>query len=428
MGGLALTLVGTRRPEGASRGRLARTPVRLQVVAAAVLVCGIAFGAVTAIGAASRSAAVDDAITRAEPLSASARTLYLSLSDADITAATVFLANGSATPAERQRYNADITAVTTALSALNADSTGPRTALGVIAARIPVYTSLISTAQADNRDGMPVAAAYLREASALLHDQLLPAASTVYQAQAARLADDDSDVAALPIVELVLLAALLAVLVGAQRYLWLRTRRRVNPGLLAATVLVLAVGLWTGIAVFGARGDIRTADSHGRAAIDVLARAHLAASQAHDDEVLGIAANGEDHGAYAKDFTADSRTAAAELAHAPAVPVAAAAERSWFAEHDHLWQVQTGLQQDNTAYLRTLAQLTGSATTGPGAEFARVDRALTAAVDAQRGGYVNQLRSARGDLTGLAIGVAVLTAFAATAGVLGIERRLREYR
>ncbi|HVV18438.1 MAG TPA: hypothetical protein VHF06_03330, partial [Pseudonocardiaceae bacterium] len=222
-------------------------------MAAAVLVCGIAFGAVTAIGAASRSAAVDDAITRAEPLSASARTLYLSLSDADITAATVFLANGSATPAERQRYNADITAVTTALSALNADSTGPRTALGVIAARIPVYTSLISTAQADNRDGMPVAAAYLREASALLHDQLLPAASTVYQAQAARLADDDSDVAALPIVELVLLAALLAVLVGAQRYLWLRTRRRVNPGLLAATVLVLAVGLWTGIAVFGAR-------------------------------------------------------------------------------------------------------------------------------------------------------------------------------
>ncbi len=57
--------------------------------------------------------------------------------------------------------------------------------LATLSAELPVYTDEAGTARADNRLGLPLGAAYLREASALMRGTLLPAASDIYARESA---------------------------------------------------------------------------------------------------------------------------------------------------------------------------------------------------------------------------------------------------
>ncbi len=112
------------------------------------------------------------------------------------TAANAFLAGGLEPAAARQRYQADITQAAIRIEAASAlvGSSAARTQMpghltkqASTAARpsattwppcpaqLPVYTDEVGTARADNRLGLPLGAAYLREASALLRGTLLPA-------------------------------------------------------------------------------------------------------------------------------------------------------------------------------------------------------------------------------------------------------------
>jgi len=59
--------------------------------------------------------------------------------------------------------------------------------LATLSAELPVYTDEAATARADNRLGLPLGAAYLREASALMRGTLLPAASDIYTRESRRL-------------------------------------------------------------------------------------------------------------------------------------------------------------------------------------------------------------------------------------------------
>jgi len=73
---------------------------------------------------------------------------------------------------------------------------------------------------------------------------------------------------------LVLLAAAVIVgfaLYGAQRWLFWRTRRRLNPGLVVASVAGLVSLLWLGIALGVARADLLQARAHGSTPVAALA-------------------------------------------------------------------------------------------------------------------------------------------------------------
>ena len=64
--------------------------------------------------------------------------------------------------------------------------------------QLPVYTGLVETARVYNRQGLPLGAAYLREASGLMRDKLLPAAKQLYRTETGRLADDRDGAAGFP--------------------------------------------------------------------------------------------------------------------------------------------------------------------------------------------------------------------------------------
>ena len=104
-----------------------------------------------------------------EPLSLDAQQIYSRLSDANDAATTAFLTGGLEPAATRQRYLADIAAAGAGIENATAQggaSTGAAASdLSALAQDLPTYAGEIETARADNRLGLPLGAAYLREAT-----------------------------------------------------------------------------------------------------------------------------------------------------------------------------------------------------------------------------------------------------------------------
>jgi hypothetical protein len=294
-------------------------------------------------------------------------------------------------------------------------------------ADLPVYTGLVGTAQADARQDLPVGAAYLREASALMRSDLLPSAQGLLQGQTDRLASD-ATASRGPRAALVVAGLASAVLVAAQLFVARRTRRRFNPGLLTATVLVAVVTIWAVVVAMAATSATDQARTHRQSA-DALTTTDLAVLQAHGDELLSLAARGEDVGSYETDFQTVSVRLNTLLSadQGPGVADARAGFQAWMTSHKALAQSSSSPQPDNTANVQALAQATGTQP-GTGTLFARVDGDVGGAVAMQEAAYRTAIEAAGSDLRGLATGSAVLIAIAFAAGAFGMNQRLREYR
>ena len=423
-------MTGISLERAAARRLSTRTGTR--GAAAAIVAVVAALGLTLALGTAGQGDALGDAAGTAEPLTVAAQDIYRGLSDADVTAAQLFLSAAHASTADQDRYNRDIQQVSANLAEIGADagsSPAVRGAAGVIAADLPIYTGLVGTAQADARQDLPVGAAFLREASSLLRHRVLPAAQQALRAESSRLDADASTGAADPAQEGAVLLVTLTVLAVVQVFLTRRTNRLVNPGIAAATVLVLALGCWTVFAAPGERSAVAAARSH-HTAINSLIATDLAVIRAHDDELLSLAARGEDVGGYEQDFGETSTTVSKLLAADPRADMAdaTAAYRSWLSEHETLVRLGTDPQPDNSANTQALALATGAAPDGPGAAFTRVDGDLRTAADREQTAYLGEIAASRSDLGGLAAGAAVLAALALAAGAFGINQRLRDYR
>jgi hypothetical protein len=423
--------LGRARPAASPPRRLS-TRTGTRIAAAAVVILVAVLGFTLSLGTAAQDSALRDAAGTAEPLSVAAQDIYRDLSDADATAAQVFLLGAEAGPPNLQHYDGDIQRVSSGLAAVAADTgSSPqlRAASGEVVADLPVYTGLIGTALADARQDLPVGAAYLREASALLREHMLPAAQRALRIETDRLDGDgssaDADVWGEGAVLLVAVAALAVV----QLFLMRRTNRLLNPGIAAATLLVLALAVWTLLAAPAERGAVSDAHGH-RLAVGALVDTDLAVIQAHDDELLSLAARGEDVGSYEADFGVTSKTVTRLLAgdREPEIADAAAAYRGWLADHAALVQRETAPQADSSANDQALALVTGAEPGGSGGAFTRVDAGLGAATSREQRGYLDSVAAARSDLGGLPVGAAVLAALALAAGAYGINQRLKDYR
>lgn len=421
-------------------GRLgARTvPANLRLLLVGLVALSAAWGALAAWTVGQRASAAGAVATTSEPLSVDAQQIYRALSDADATAATAFLSGGLEPPAARARYEADIDRAAKSLAAATGTAgqvaTGAR--LAILARNLPVYTGLVETARADNRLGLPLGAAYLRQASARMRTTLLPAARDVYVQASAQLAADDGRAAGLPII-----AVAVAVIVGlalflAQRWLTRRTHRVFNRGLLLASVAGLISLVWLLTALIYARGQVLEARSHGSAPVEALASADIAALRAHGDESLTLIDRAGDD-SFQQDFLSVARTlgpgpgtlltnAAAAAAGSKGAPAAAAAVRdapAWFAAHR---QVRS---DDNTGKYRDAVQLAiGSGPRDSGTLFTRLDADLTTAISEDQAAFRSTIQHGRGAFTGLEAGVIILSLVMAAGCAWGLAQRIAEYR
>ena len=138
----------------------------------------------------------------------------------------------------RARYEYDIAQAETALAIAvaarePADLADPDSPLAVLSGKLSVYTGLVETARANNRQGLPVGAAYQREASNLMRDGAAAGratSSTTHETAGRR---DDQDGAAVVPGRRGRCSgwSRSSLLFFAQRYVRQRTRRRLNVGL-----------------------------------------------------------------------------------------------------------------------------------------------------------------------------------------------------
>jgi hypothetical protein len=301
--------------------------------------------------------------------------------------------------------------------------------LAILSGQLPAYTEEVGTARADNRLGLPLGAAYLREASGLLRGTLLPAASDIYTRESALLTSASAQATGLPLIVVAAVAGLGLgyVLFRSSRWLSRHTHRVVNYGLLLATLAGLVSLVWLVAAFVVGRGDLLHAQQQGSAPAQAFARAEVAALQAHADESLTLIDNGGDD-SYQKDYLAQQKLlgpgpgtllAAVQAAGGPGSDVAAQA-RAWYQAHAAL------RAKDDAGSHGAAVQsaLSGDAATS----FARLSVTLSEGINDHQAVFAVSARSGRDAFTGLAVGMIVASLVMVGGCVWGLSRRLTEYR
>jgi hypothetical protein len=415
--------------------RTRSSPGRLTELMLGLAVLGLLAGLAVTVGTSQRAGLVAAVGSRSGPLAVQAQALYHALSDADATAASAFLHNGVEPPALRDRYRADIAAATASLAAVTEGGASDRSAIELISAQLPVYTGIVDTARADNRVGLPLGAAYLREASGLMRQQLLPAAERLYRTETDRQRADRSGGGGFPWLAVPLLLLTLACLALAQRYLTRRTNRVVNLGLAAATLAALVMLVWTGWSWVVVHGHLDTSDRTGSTQVDLLAQARIAALQARADEALTLVARGT-AADLDKDFDAamtrlagtdgnggllkQARDRAADPA---SVDRALADVRSWRTAHQKVRDLDNG-----GSYPDAVTLAIGDSADGSAVAFSKLDADLASGITTASGVFDREARAAGGGFAGAVPGLAVLTLLLLVGVIYGLGLRIAEYR
>ncbi|HEV7648296.1 MAG TPA: hypothetical protein VGP26_09050 [Actinophytocola sp.] len=418
-----------------ARRSAASTPGRLFVIGVGLVVLALLTGVTAVFALQEKQATVDNLIAHREPVAAASQQIYRSLSDADATAASAFLSGGTPPPALRDRYELDIAQAGANLAKASADVAGVASAeaqVDELSQQLPVYTGLVETARAYNRQGYPAGAAYLREASGLMRAKLLPAAQALYSIDFTRLAAEQEQAREFPWVTVGLVVVLLAALVATQLYLTRRTNRLLNVGLLVATIAVI-VGLGWGTVVLLLEST-KVADGHdaGTRQVELAVQARITALKMRANETLTLVARG-DGGEYeaewkklATEISGDDNLLARARAIAADGTVLGDAEdnvRDWLTAHEKVRDLD-----DGGAYQEAVALAIGDAKDGAAAAFNDLDGNLSGAINDGRAVFVDQTGAASSVMTALVPGVAVLALLAAAGVTMGIRERLQEYR
>ncbi|HCA87193.1 MAG TPA: hypothetical protein DEQ61_17980 [Streptomyces sp.] len=432
------------------RAETTTEPGRLRVIGAALAALVLAFGAVTAWQVSERATAADDVVNHSQPLSADAASIYRSLADADTTAADGFLSGGQWPADIRERYERDISTASELLVKAAANTEGSESArrrTSELNAQLPRYTGLIEQARANNRQGLPLGGAYLRYANQQMRTELLPAARALYEAETGRLGADFEDSRSWPWPALALGVTALAALGWAQRRDYRRTNRVFNHGLLVATASSLVVLLWLAAGHGLARSGLDESRDQGAASLHVLNEARIHSLQARGDESLTLVARGAVVTEDGEDFYETAYRSgmrklvgraggegspagllgrAEALADDPAGrdPVREAVEsiRTWQDRHGEAREEDEAGEYDSA-----LSKVMGDGRT-TGESFDRVDARLDEALAHEQQEFTQAADGGRSALTGLPAGAVILALLAAVAAVLGIGRRLSEYR
>jgi hypothetical protein len=425
-------------------GRLATatTPTLLRILMAILLLASLAWGAVGAWTVIQHASGAQDVVNTGEPLSLSAQQMYQSLSDADVTATTAFLIGPYPSLASQRQYTADIVRAGNDLSRLTKAASGSNqqllASLDAVSTGLPAYTSDVKGAQDQRALGyLLTGGSFMQVATEEMHLTLLPAARAIYAQENAGLTAASARATGLPwiLVVLLLAIAIAIALFRVQRWLWRHTHRRVNYGLLTAS-LVLVVGAgWLVVAFAVARSDLQHGVGRGSTPAETIAQAAIDAQQIRGDEIVNlISRSGE--GPFVKDFDAVSRQlgpgSRTLLGDAAATsPSGAGAQWTAAAAHDvHAWYEVNNQAYglDQKAQYATERQLVIGTGAGSTTGFRRVEGDLTNAIRADQVIFQGNATAGENAFSGLEAGIIVAAVLMALGCAWGLNIRLAEYQ
>ncbi|AGP30009.1 hypothetical protein A606_01770 [Corynebacterium terpenotabidum Y-11] len=414
---------------------ISTTPGLLTVVSIVLVAAILAAGGAMAATSGSRQGELNTMVNRSEPVSFAAQELYNSLSVANAVATTGFLSDSSRTADTRQQYreavNTATSAVVRAANGTDDPSSREMTLILEIQEKLPFYISLVTEAGANNRQGYPLGAAYITQASTMMQDELLPAAAELHSRTSSSLADQQHRLTRPSWFALSGLVAAVIMLIIAQFWLAAWSNRRISAGYATATVLMAAALIWAGISAFttwheGPRGVVGTSQP-----LQTLTALRIEVQQARSTEVLGLVQ---------RDYTADNqsdfsdrvasidtqleelREAAENQETRDQIDGARESLRSW--DNSHAQMVSMVRQGD---YTDAVQATVGDEDGGVSASFTSLDSDLEDLIDESREQLRDYLSDAGRAASQVNLLVLVLSLLSILCIIQGTRPRLQEY-
>ncbi|HMG27510.1 MAG TPA: hypothetical protein VKH36_11935 [Acidimicrobiia bacterium] len=423
--------------------RLRTTPGLLRVLSIALIAILAVMALVDFRVAGARKNAADAVGLDSEPLLLRAQAIYSALAKADATATNTFLAGGLEPTGQRQRYLADLRSASHQLTVATREigNSGAATRAATLMNRdLSLYAGSVEAARANNRQNLPVGAAYLRQASTLMQRELLPAADRLYGVEARRLeheylsAGSGSDIAAVVAVTL----AALALLVVTQLFLIRRSNRILNVPLVAASVLVVVLGASLVTSFLVQQHRLEAARHPASDLVGALSSARVLALRAESDDSLTLVARGSGD-QYRVDFDATVKklggrsgmngslgTATALAGSSGKSHVVAEgrkAYRDYLDVHGQIIQLQDSGQFDEA-----VARATGTSAGDELPTLTRFDKSLLQGIRESEARFRSDANGARNVLRFLAIAIPIIAIACGALVLYGLQMRINEYR
>jgi hypothetical protein len=397
---------------------LSQTPRRLQLLTVGVLIAGILFGVVGGACFALQARALSKAGANADQL-VRVQQIQTDLLSADATATNAFLVGGLEPPAQREQYDRLISEASELIAAAADAQPADAPALSALNDDIVSYASTIELARANNRQGFPIGAQYLRTASAGLRADALPILDTLVSVNTDRATDE---MGARPGwwfegIGLVLLAGVVLMMIFLARTF----RRTINVGLLVAAVIMLVVLVGGAIALGQTGSALNSLQTDALQPLSATAQARIRGNDAKANESLTLISRGS--GASFEQAWKDSATVVSQSLDRVGDADLTSKWTAYTDVHTQIRKLDDGGQWD-----KAVALAIGTGDQSANATFSAFDTSGIAVVDELAQDLGSGLSTPR---TGMII-AAILALAAGVAAALfgrrGLALRLREYR
>lgn len=401
------------------------TPGRMRALLVLTAVVTVLFG----LAAAQGFRQSDGALNRAEANTAQlvrVQAIHTNLVSANADATNAFLRGGLEPPAQRQHFTDSMSAASRLIAEAAKAQPADAEALGALNNTLLTYQGLIEQARANNRQGLPVGAQYLKDASAGLRADAIPLLAGLVTSNEGRVSDelDGAGSGSTWLVSAGL--ATLVVLAGTIVWLARRTHRYLNVPLAGAGMVVLLTMLVGGSVLSGASQDAEHTRDTSYADTLALSRARIAAYDAKSNESLTLIARGSG-AAFEKDWTTAAQTVDKQLADLEdTLAPSADLPQLWNAYQTTHNAIRTA--DDDGSWEQAVDLAIGTSGESSNKVFDTFDQASVKRLDEASIATQTELHDAGGSLPllgwlGLPLGLA-----AALLAWWGLSQRLEEYR
>ena len=406
-------------------GLLFGTPGRLREFGALTVIVSLLFGLAagqafrSADGALERAAANSDQVVRIQEI-------QTNVVQADAVATNAFLVGGLEPASQRETYTTSIATASGLIAEAAQHQPADGAALAALNTALVSYAGQIEQARANNRQGLPIGAQYLRAASADLRADALPLLANLGEANDARVAQEFARAGQalwwLVVPGLLTLAALGLALWWIAR----RTRRYVNVPLAAAAVVVLTTLVAGAAGLLAVKSDVDTTRDGVYAATRSTATVRTAGFDAKANESLTLIARGSG-AAFQEAWLASSELVGAELTNLEDNPAGGSLDPQLWADYVAVHEEIRALD-DSGDWDAAVALATGTGEGTGNTTFAAFDADSAEGLDSLSRQTADQLDGTGGWLPVAGVLGVLVGLLAAGLSWWGISQRLEEYR
>jgi hypothetical protein len=395
------------------------TPQRLRLLSLGVVVVGLVIGVIGALiftylaVSLSRAKADTAQLIRVQKIQSN-------LLSADATATNAFLVGGLEPPAQRAAYDQAMSSTSSLIAEAAQAQPADGTALAALNQQVLSYAGMIEQARANNRQGLPIGAQYLRNASAQLRSDALPVLNNLVSANAARATDEMKAGAGYIVLVIALLG--LGGVIAAQVWLARRFKRKINVGMLTSSIVLLVLVIGSLIVVLQLRSSLQEISSGSLAAVNTAADARINANDAKSNESLTLIARGSGQ-AFEAAWKSSADSVTENLGRLTDKPELVG---QWQAYTDVHTQIRA--LDDEGQWDKAVAKATGSANDSSNTVFGAFDSNLAGYLDGVSQQASNSLANEQPVMVVAAVLILLGGLAAALLGRRGVAERLREYR